>query len=89
MNICTLRYVPILSYGNLFKSYCRPVQATTIRLPINQHCNIYLNISVISISESPACTDPNDGPTKCMAISAHILQEAYNYISLPTRRLES
>ncbi len=78
--ICQFRYVPILSYGNLFKSYCRTVQATTIRLPINQHCYMYFNI--YALSESPTFTDPNygsvicddlyDGSIKCIAISAHI-----------------
>ncbi len=35
------------------------------RFPINQHCNIYLNISMISISESPTCTGHNDGSVIC------------------------
>ncbi len=39
-NICKLRYVPILFYSSLF---IYPMQATTIILSINQHCNIYLN----------------------------------------------
>ncbi len=54
------------------------MQATTIRLSIDQHCNIYLNISVVFLNESPTCTNPNDGPTKCMTISAH-----YGTIMIP------
>ncbi len=64
----------ICSYSILWKliqifpghrEHCHPLQATTIILSINKHCNIYLHISVISLNESRTCTDPNDGSTIC------------------------